>query len=131
MENTTTCSKAATVGKSTTLKLPMYNCKVVIKIVDNVRLEAEKLYKKHKIKEEFDGEAEGALVTINLDSYYLLLGVKYLTHNTIAHEVFHAAMAVAEDRGIIDEEAKAWIAGHITGTLYKFLDKKKIDVKHE
>lgn len=129
MQNITTCLSQATVG-NTTIKLPMYNCKVVIKIVDNVKLEAEKLYKKNKIKEEFDGEAEGALLTINIDSYYLLLGHKFLTHNTIAHEVFHAAMGVAEDRGIIDEEAKAWLVGHITGTLYKFLDKKKLQVKH-
>ena len=126
-----TCLNQDTVGSvQTTIKLPMYSCKIVVKVVENVKLEAERLYKKHKIKEEFDGEAEGALVTISINNYYLLLSTKYLSHNTIAHEIFHAAIAVAEDRGIADEEAKAWIAGHITGTLYKFLDKKKLTIKH-
>lgn len=114
----------------TTVQLPMYNCKVVMTVVENVKLEVEKLYKKHKIKEEFDDEAEGAVVMPDMDTYYLMLGQSYLTHNTIAHEIFHAAVRVTEDRGIADEEAQAWLGGHLTGHLYKFLDKKKLPIKH-
>jgi streptogramin lyase len=98
--------------------------------VDNVKKEVEKLYKKFKIKEEFEDEAEGVVVSPNMDVYYLMLDRQYLTHNTIAHEVFHVAKRITEHRGITDEESQAWLAGHVTGELYKFLDKKKLIVKH-
>jgi hypothetical protein len=49
-------------------------------------------------------------------------------HNTIAHEVFHAVMKITEDRDINDEEAQAWLVGHISGDIYKFLKRKKIEI---
>jgi hypothetical protein len=112
------------------VKFPTYNCKLVITVVDSVKKEVEKLYKKYKITEPFDFEAEGALVMPGTETYYLLLENAFLTHNTIAHEIFHAAVRITEDRDITDEEAQAWMAGHITETLYKFLEKKKLQVKH-
>lgn len=132
MQNITICSSPATVGKPqyTTVKLPLYNCVLYIRIVDNVKKEIERLYKKYKIKDEFEDEAEGAVVSPNLEICYLLLGRHYITHNTIAHEVFHVSKRITEDRGITDEESQAWLAGHVTGELYKFLDKKKLIVKH-
>ena len=134
MENTTTCSNQVTAGKfkraTTSVKFPTYGCKLVIVVVDNVKKEVEKLYKKYKILEKFEDEAEGALVMPGMETYYLLLDNSYLTHNTIAHEIFHAAVRITEDRAITDEEAQAWMAGHITESLYKFLDKKKLQVKH-
>lgn len=78
----------------------------------------------------FGAEAEGAVVMIGIEKYYLLLHKDFLTHNTIAHEVFHAAVRVTEDRDVTDEEAQAWLAGHLTAEIYKFLDKKKLEVKH-
>lgn len=134
MENTTTCLNQDTAGKfkrsTTTVKFPTYSCKLIISVVNNVRIEAEKLYKKYRINDEFEDEAEGALVMPDMETYYLLLDKSYITHNTIAHEIFHAAVRITEDRGITDEEAQAWMAGHITETLYKFLEKKKLQVKH-
>jgi hypothetical protein len=135
MQNITTCSSPDTAGKlparaTTTVKFPTYNCKLVITVVDSVKKEVEKLYKKYKITEPFDFEAEGALVMPGTETYYLLLENAFLTHNTIAHEIFHAAVRITEDRDITDEEAQAWMAGHITETLYKFLEKKKLQVKH-
>lgn len=115
---------------STTIKLPTYSCKIIISVVDSVTIEADRIYKRHKVKETFGDEAEGALVMPDSDIYYLLIGVKYLTHNTIAHEIFHAAVRVTEDRGVVDEEAQAWLAGHLTGVTYKFLEKKKLEIKH-
>ena len=115
---------------TTTIKLPTYSCKIIISIVDSVSIEADKIYKRRKIKETFGDEAEGALIMPDLDVYYLLVGHKYLSHNTIAHEIFHAAVRVTEDRGVIDEEAQAWLAGHLTAVIYKFLDKKKLVIKH-
>ena len=83
---------------STTIKLPTYSCKIIVRIVDSVWDEAGKIYKKYKIKEDFGGEAEGSVIMPDIDVYYLLLGSSYLTHNTIAHELFHAVVRVTEDR---------------------------------
>ena len=91
---------------STTIKLPTYSCKLKVVVVESVSVEAEKLYKKYKINDDFGGEAEGALVMPDIDNYYLLLGDKFLTHNTIAHELYHAVVRITEDRDITDEEAR-------------------------
>lgn len=116
---------------STTIKLPTYSCKVVFTITDQLRAESDRLYKKYKINsEDEDGENEGILISPEIDEYFLLIATKYLTHNTIAHEVYHAVVRVTEDRGIVDEEAQAWLCGHLSGTIYKFLEKKKLEVKH-
>jgi hypothetical protein len=115
---------------TTTLKLPTYSCELVITVTDDLIGEANRIYKKYKIKEEFEGECEGAVVMPDIAKYYLLLNTKYLSHNTIAHEVFHAAVRVTEDRDIVDEEAQAWLAGHLTGVIYKFLAKKNIVITH-
>ena len=115
---------------STTIKLPTYGCELKIAVVESVSAEAKRLYKKYSINEVFGMEAEGALIMPDSVTYYLILSKSYLTHNTIAHEVFHAAVRVTEDRDITDEEAQAWLAGHISGVIYKFLQKKKLQVKH-
>ena len=93
----------------------------------NVQLQTNN---KYKIQEPFGAEAEGALVMISIDSYYLLFHKDFLTHNTIAHEIFHAAVRVTEDRDITDEEAQAWLAGHLTGEIYKFFEKKNLNITH-
>lgn len=115
----------------TTIKLPTYSCQVVIIITDQLRAESDKIYKKYKLKyEEEDGENEGILISPEIDKYFLLIDTKYLSHNTIAHETYHAVVRVTEDRGIVDEEAQAWLCGHLSGVIYKFLDKKKLEIKH-
>ena len=115
---------------TTTIKLPTYSCELVVAVVDSVAEEAEKLYKKYKLKEDFGDEAEGAVIMLDIDKYYLLIGNKFLSHNTIAHEIYHAVVRVTEDRGIVEEEAQAWLAGHITGVIYKFLHKKNLVITH-
>lgn len=115
---------------TTTIKLPTYSCEIVVNVVDSVAVEADKLYKKYKLKEDFGDEAEGAVIMLDIDKYYLLIGNKFLSHNTLAHEIYHAVVRVTEDRGIADEEAQAWLAGHITGVIYKFLHKKNLVITH-
>ena len=135
MLNTTTCSSQVTVGgkplrTTATLKLPMYSCRVVLVIAEHVAAEATKLIKKHKLEMEFEGDAEGTVITPDIDLYYLVIGSKYITHNTLSHELYHVVKAVLRDRGIGDEEAGAWLMGHLTEFVYKTLDKKKYQVKH-
>jgi hypothetical protein len=117
---------------TTTIKLETYSCEVIFIVTDQMKNESEKIYKKYKIKveEEDEGENEGILLTTDISKYILLIDLKYLSHNTIAHETYHAVVRVTEDRGIVDEEAQAWLCGHLSGVIYKFLDNKKLPIKH-
>jgi hypothetical protein len=110
------------------IKLSTYNCELQFYVVDALNIEVNKLYKKYKMNDVFDESAEGVLFTPDIDKYILVIDVKYLSHNTIAHEIFHAVMKITEDRDIEDEEAQAWLVGHITGDVYKFLIKKSINI---
>jgi hypothetical protein len=114
----------------TTLKLLTYSCKLTMIVTDEVKAEIKKVYKKYKLKEDVDYEVEGVVIGPVENDYFLLLDIKYLTHNTIAHEIYHVAFRICEDRDVHDEEAKAWVAGHLTGEIYKFLEKKNLQIKH-
>jgi hypothetical protein len=114
----------------TILKLSTYSCKLSLIVTDGVKVEIAKIYKKHKLENDINYEVEGILINPGTNDYFLLLDLKYLTHNTIAHEIYHAASRICEDRDVNDEEAKSWLAGYITGEMYKFLEKKNLQVKH-
>lgn len=116
---------------SVKIKLDTYNCVVNFIVTDRMSQTLKGIYKKYKIQEDVDGEAEGLVVTIDISNYYLLIDGSFLTHNTIAHEVFHVAVKMSESREIYDEESQAWIAGYIASGIYKFLDKKSLKVSHE
>lgn len=116
-----------------TIKLPTYSCELLFVVTDQLKTESEKIYKKYQLKlddDDVDGENEGILLSPDIDKYFLLIDIKYLTHNTIAHEIYHAVVRVTEDRGISDEEAQAWLCGHLTESIYKFLEKKKLEIKN-
>lgn len=115
---------------SITIKVPTYSCEVTFIITDALDTVARSIYKKHKIVEEYENGNEGILISPTLHKYFLLIDTKYLTHNTIAHEIYHASARVTEDRNVIDEEAQAWLCGHFTSVMYKFLEKKKLQIKH-
>lgn len=115
---------------SRTIKLETYSCSLIFIVTDKMKLECKKLYKKHNLKYDDDGESEGFVFNVDLDKYYLLIDLKYLSHDTIAHEVYHVVMGVTKERHIRDEEARAWLTGYITSQIYKFLNKKKLEVKN-
>jgi hypothetical protein len=111
------------------LSLSTYNCNVIVAITDELNKHVNSIYKRLKSKDTFDGDAEGILLTLDIDNYYLIFDTKYLSHNTIAHEIYHAVVKVTEDRDIVDEEAQAWLAGYISGEVYKFIYKNEFDIK--
>jgi hypothetical protein len=113
---------------STKIKLQQYGCEIIFVITDKTSLLSKNICKKHEIKFEDYGEVEGLVISANLNLYYLIIDQAYLTHNTIAHEVFHIAVQVTEDRAIYEEESQAWVAGYVSEKIYKFLSSKKISV---
>jgi hypothetical protein len=112
----------------TKVKLDTYHCNVVFIITNDLNHHVNGIYKKLKSKESFNGEAEGILLTLDIDNYYVLFDVCYLSHNTIAHEIYHCVVKVTEDRDIVDEEAQAWLAGYLTEKMYDFVQKKKFSI---
>ena len=106
----------------------MYGCSVQFIVCGDAQKECDKLSKKNK-GEPLNGPVEGAVVSFSMKKYYLFLDHKYVSHNTISHEIFHLVMDIAEDRLIEDQEAVAWLVGYITEEMYKFLKIKSVEIK--
>ena len=109
--------------KSKRIKLDTYNCFVTVTITDQLKSVANMLYRKMKSKDSFTFEAEGVVITFDIDNYYIILDTQYLTNNTICHELYHAVVKVTEDREIVDEEAQAWLMGYLAQIVYRFVYK--------
>lgn len=93
-----------------------------------MKAKVNSVYKKLKQNEKFSDEAEGVVFTFDIDSYYIILDEIYLSHNTIAHEIYHAVVKVTEDRDIVDEESQAWLMGYLTEVMYKHIYKSGLKV---
>lgn len=113
------------------IKLSTYNCQVIIIITDDLKAKVNSVYKKFKQDEIFSHEAEGVVFTFDIDSYYIILDEVYLSHNTIAHEIYHAVVKVTEDRDIVDEEAQAWLMGYLTEVMYKHIYKNGFSIVNQ
>ena len=106
-----------------------YNCHVIYIITDAMR-ETEK-YLTKKYGGEYDqpvdyDDSEGVTITITGKLYVVMIDYKYLTHNTIAHELYHTTRRITEDRAITDEESSAWLAGFLSEEFYKFLTTTRV-----
>lgn len=115
-----------------TIKLPIYDCKVNFILAQDMKKEVSKIYKKYKLltfEDEEDSECEGMVIFPNIGVYYLLIDEKYLTYNTILHEVYHVASKVCTHRDIQEEESAAWINGYIGSAIISFLLKKQKVIK--
>jgi hypothetical protein len=108
----------------------MYSCKLHFIVTDRLNDIANNIFKKFKQDNQFNDDAEGVMIAPDITDYFIIIDIKYLTYNTLAHEIYHAAVRVTEDRGIVDEESQAWLCGHLTETFYKFLEKKNLTIKH-
>lgn len=115
---------------TSTLKLDTYGCKLVLVITDKLKADLKGIYKKHKLIESSDFDAEGLMVSPDMHIYYMMIDLDCLTHNTIAHEAFHAVSMIMHDREIHDEESGAWLAGHINEFIYNSINKKKLTIKN-
>lgn len=65
--------------------------------------------------------------------YWVVFGLKKLSHNTIAHEIVHLVNLIFLDRGIKpdlkNDEPQAYLTGWLTDKMYKFIG-AKIDLKN-
>jgi hypothetical protein len=129
MQDITQCST----GKKYVTKIPiaMYGCTLHFIITTDVAIAVNKLYKKFKYEDEvFSDLVEGCLITFDIDAYYVFIECKYLTFNTLSHELYHATVKITEDRGIEDEEQRAWLCGWMTERVYSFIRKKELTISN-
>ena len=112
------------------IKIEQYSCELILIVTDKIKEDTNKILKDANSKIKVDYEIEGIFLFHDIDKYYLLLSTQHLTHNTISHEVYHAVVRITEDRDISDEETQAWLMGYLIGTIYKYLETKKIKIKY-
>lgn len=110
------------------IKVNTYNCEILFVVTDDM-IKTDKYLQKKYEGEPIPGisadEAEGLTITISGVLYAIMIDVKYLNHNTIAHELYHLNRRITEDRDITDEESSAWLAGFLAEEFYNFLSSKK------
>lgn len=130
MQGTTICSKDKKIKFTKTLRIPIYECEVQFVITnDLISKLVNAQYKKYKCDELFDGEAEGCLFSPHMKLYIMYINTSHITHNTIAHEMYHLVSRMTEDRDIEDDEQQAWLCGWLTEQFYNFLKKKNLEIK--
>lgn len=130
MESTTTCSNDKKLRFVKKLSIPIYDCSVQFCLTgDSVAKQVNAQFKKFKINEVFEGEAEGCVFSPSMKEYMLYLHLDHVTHNTIAHELFHLVTKITEDRDIEDNEQQAWLCGWLTDQFYRFVKNKNLTVK--
>ena len=111
------------------IKLNIYDCKVNFILSDNINKDIAKISKKNKNPFILEYEVEGIVFYFTISEYFIIINNEYLSHNTLAHEIYHAVVKVTEPRDITDEESQAWLCGKLTQDIYKFLEQNKVTIK--
>lgn len=111
-----------------TFKIPLYDCKVQFIVSKSATKTVNRLYKKYNTGMTYNTSIAGFMLTVSMNVYYVIIDEAFLNMNSLVHEVFHCATAIAEDRAIQNEESKAWIAGLIAQEISDFLNLKKVKI---
>jgi hypothetical protein len=111
------------------ISIPVYDCTLQFSVTDEIMKDYGRLAKKYKLNTFED--LDGVFIHTDCGKYFILINARKLTHNTLSHEIYHAATGICAHRCIEDEESRAWVDGFLTAEIYKFLDRKKQTIKHE
>lgn len=104
----------------------IYETNVTVFVVDAIS-DMENYLKKHKLSADI-ANSDGCVLQVPLmDSveYYIVFVKKQISHNLIGHEIFHLAKNLTGAINIDDEEAVAWLVGHLSQRIYGILKLKK------
>ena len=111
-----------------TIKIPLYECKVVLIVTSTMEELQQYVFKKKKVRVDVL-DTHGVVFNWGNAEYVIALKEDSLSHNLLAHELFHLTVAITTDIAIDDEESQAWLVGHLTEHAYKILNKKKFVIK--
>lgn len=112
----------------TTIKVPLYECKVILIVTSTMEELQQHVMKKKKANVDVL-DTYGVVFNWGNAEYVLALKEDSLSHNLLAHEIFHLTMAITTDIDIVDEESQAWLNGHLTENVYKSLKKKNFAIR--
>lgn len=112
----------------TIIKVPLYECKVLLIVTSSMEELQQHVMKKKKATVDVL-DTYGVVFNWGNAEYVLALKEDSLSHNLLAHELFHLTMAITTDIDIVDEESQAWLNGHLTENVYKVLKKKNFAIK--
>jgi len=117
------------------IKVNTFNCSILFVLTNEMGKSEKYLQKKYAKGTLIPGtaaeEAEGITITVDGSLYIVMIDAKFLNHNTIGHELFHAAKRVAEDRDITDEETCAWLMGFLCEEFYAFIGSDRVKKEFE
>ena len=117
------------------VKVNTYSCSILFVITNEMGKSEKYLQKKYAKGTLVPGtpaeEAEGITITVAGNLYITMIDAKFLNHNVIAHELYHATRRITEDRDITDEESSAWLMGFLSEEFYKFLSSDKVKKEFE
>lgn len=109
-------------------KVAVYEAKVTLYVVDSME-EMQERFNKKGLQGFVDvTDTEGFVIRYDDSGYTVVLQKDNISHNVIAHELFHLAKMMCTDINIEDEESQAWLNGYVTECVYKILKKKNITV---
>jgi hypothetical protein len=111
------------------IKLNIFNCKVNFILSKDIVKDINKIFKKNKEVFTLDCELEGIVFYFSISEYFIIINENYLTHNTLAHEIYHLVIKITEPRDITDEETQAWLCGKLTEDIYKFFKIERLEIK--
>lgn len=114
----------------TKVKVPIYNTHANLCVVKE--MEDMQYYLDKKVQGTIDVlGADGCvfdIYTTNGMEYYIVFVESRLSHNLVAHEIYHLGVKITTDVNIIDEESTAWLIGFLTENVYKVLQKKEFKI---
>jgi len=111
----------------TTIKIPVYNCKVMV-LVDtffNINKESKAICKKNKVKHNGSSDYACVITTDDIHTYYILFSKNHMGIKTITHEVTHLGATILNDRDIDtdgDSEAFAYLNGFLAEEIEKIME---------
>jgi hypothetical protein len=112
------------------INVPIYNTNAMLCVVKD--MEDMQIYLDKKVKGTIDViGADGCVFDIYTTKgleYYIVLVEDRLSHNLIAHEIYHLGVKITTDVNIVDEESTAWLIGFLTENIYKVLEKKEFKI---
>lgn len=95
-------------------------------VADDIESHINRLCKRLQV-DPIDGTVHGmAMEGKDVHNYYIFYDIKTLTVNIVVHEISHVIDSVFSHRQIDDGEARAFLTGHITEELLKWLYKKQL-----
>jgi hypothetical protein len=117
------------------INVNMYSCSILFVLTDEMGKSEKYLQKKYAKGTLIPGtpaaEAEGITITVDGGLYIVMIDAKFLNHNTIGHELFHATKRMTEDREITDEETCAWLMGFLCQEFYAFIGSERVKKEFE